>query len=218
MVNQSVQLPYPLPYGGINAIAGVKSRFGDKVEDDSNAFGEACLIVSMDALEEVATFLRNNSQCLFTCLMDICGADYLHREQRFDVVYHLLSIEHNMRIRLKVRADSEVILPSLVDIWASAGWFERECWDMYGIFFSGHPDLRRILTDYGFSGHPLRKDFPLTGYTEVRYDDELARVVYEPVSLDQEYRDFDFESPWEATARPIDTSNQSKDNNNKQAN
>ncbi len=188
-----------LPYGGMDTIANVIGRFGDKVQDDSDvARGEASLIVAVDALRDVMTYLRNNSQCLFSSLMDICGADYPQRAERFDIVYHLLSIEHNMRIRLKVRADAETIVPSLVDIWASAGWFERECWDMYGVFFAEHPDLRRILTDYGFSGHPLRKDFPLTGYTEVRYNDELARVVHEPVALNADYRDFDFESPWEA--------------------
>ncbi len=206
-----------LPYGGMDTIAAVIGRFGDKVQDDSDvARGEASIIVTIDSLRDVMTYLRNNSQCLFTSLMDICGADYPQRTERFDIVYHLLSVEHNMRIRLKLRADSETIIPSLVDIWPAAGWFERECWDMYGVFFSEHPDLRRILTDYGFSGHPLRKDFPLTGYTEVRYNDELARVVHEPVALDADYRDFDFESPWEAVGdlpvRPADKTANKTDN------
>ena len=206
-----------LPYGGMDTIAAIIGRFGDKVQDDSDsARGEASIIVTVDALRDVMTYLRNNSQCLFSSLMDICGADYPQRSERFDIVYHLLSVEHNMRIRLKLRADSETIVPSLVDIWPAAGWFERECWDMYGVFFSEHPDLRRILTDYGFSGHPLRKDFPLTGYTEVRYNDELARVVHEPVALGTDYRDFDFESPWEAVGdlpvRPTDGTANKTDN------
>jgi NADH-quinone oxidoreductase subunit C len=143
------------------------------------------------------TFLRDDPRCLFKLLMDVCGADYPERERRFDVVYHLLSVRHNTRIRVKVETDETTPVPSVTGVYSSAGWFERETWDMYGVFFADHPDLRRLLTDYGFEGHPLRKDFPLTGYVEVRYDDEQKRVVYEPVKLVQEFRTFDFQSPWE---------------------
>jgi len=137
--------------------------------------------------------------CLFEVLIDICGVDYPEREQRFDVVYHLLSPRLNQRIRLKCRTDETTAVPSVIEVFPGANWYEREAYDMYGILFSGHPDLRRILTDYGFQGYPLRKDFPLTGYVEVRYDDDQKRVVYEPVKLTQEFRSFDFESPWEGT-------------------
>ena len=142
-------------------------------------------------------FLRDNRNCQFKQLMDICGVDYPERDQRFDVVYNLLSLTHNSRIRVKIQTNEENHVPSISSVFSSAAWWEREAWDLYGIFFSEHPDLRRILTDYGFEGHPLRKDFPLTGYLEVRYDDEQKRVVYEPVKLTQEYRNFDFLSPWE---------------------
>lgn len=191
-----------LTYGGSDIVAGIVSRFAGKVVDDTTNLNEASIIVAVDALPDVAKFLRSNSQCLFSCLMDICGVDYPEREKRFNVVYHLLSIDHNIRLRMKVEADANTIVPSMTQHWIAAGWFERECWDMYGVMFSGHPDLRRILTDYGFEGYPLRKDFPLTGFTQVRYDDELRRVVHEPVSLDQEYRNFDFTSPWEAVSQP----------------
>ena len=134
---------------------------------------------------------------LFVNLTDICGVDYPSRDKRFEVVYHFLSPKQNMRIRVKLKADDETPVPSIVEVFPGAEWFEREIYDMYGVLFSGHPDLRRILTDYGFDGYPLRKDFPLTGYVEVRYDDEKKRVVYEPVRLNQEFRDFDFMSPWE---------------------
>jgi len=146
---------------------------------------------------KVLTFLRDDSQCQFRCLVDLCGTDYPEREQRFDVVYNLLSVQQNNRIRVKVATDEVTPVPSANGVFPSAGWFERETWDMYGVFFSDHPDLRRLLTDYGFEGHPLRKDFPLTGYVEVRYDDEQKRVVYEPVKLVQDFRSFDFLSPWE---------------------
>jgi len=135
--------------------------------------------------------------CRFTQLVDICGADYPSREKRFDVVYHLLSLHRNQRIRVKIQTDETTPVPSAVPVWPAANWFEREAFDMYGIQFSDHPDLRRILTDYGFSGYPLRKDFPLTGFVEVRYDDEQKKVVYEPVKLIQDFRKFDFMSPWE---------------------
>lgn len=146
---------------------------------------------------KVLTFLRDDSQCQFRCLVDLCGTDFPERELRFDVVYNLLSVQQNNRIRVKVATDEQTPVPSVAEIFPSANWFERETWDMYGVFFSDHPDLRRLLTDYGFEGHPLRKDFPLTGHVEVRYDDEQKRVVYEPVKLVQDFRSFDFLSPWE---------------------
>ncbi|WP_193180366.1 NADH-quinone oxidoreductase subunit C [Nisaea sediminum] len=148
-------------------------------------------------ISKVLTFLRDDSQCQFRILVDICGTDYPERELRFDVVYNLLSVQQNNRIRVKVATDEQTPVPSATAVFPSANWFERETWDMYGVFFSDHPDLRRLLTDYGFEGHPLRKDFPLTGHVEVRYDDEQKRVVYEPVKLVQDFRSFDFLSPWE---------------------
>ena len=163
----------------------------------SLAFGELTIALEAAAIVPFVTYLRDDPQCQFTILIDLCGVDYPTRARRFDVVYHFLSIAKNQRIRVKVEADDKVPVPSLVSVHACADWFEREAFDMYGILFSDHPDLRRILTDYGFSGYPLRKDFPLTGYVEVRYDDEQKRVVYEPVRLVQEFREFDFLSPWE---------------------
>jgi NADH-quinone oxidoreductase subunit C len=147
----------------------------------------------------ILRFLRDDERCLFWCLIDITAVDWPSRERRFDVVYHLLSPKHNVRVRVRIETDDATSLPSSVEIFPNADWYEREVFDLYGIIFSGHPDLRRILTDYGFEGHPLRKDFPLTGFVEVRYDDELKRVVYEPVRLTQEFRNFDFLSPWEGT-------------------
>ena len=162
-------------------------------------FGELTLHVEAANINHVLTFLRNDAECQFVCFIDICGADYPTREMRFDVVYHLLSPYKNTRIRVKLQADEETQVPSAISVFPAANWYERETFDLYGILFSGHPDLRRILTDYGFSGHPLRKDFPVTGYVEVRYDDEAKRVVYEPVKLVQEFRQFDYLSPWEGT-------------------
>jgi NADH-quinone oxidoreductase subunit C len=159
--------------------------------------GELTLTAEGGQIVRLMSFLRDDPRCLFKLLMDVCGADYPDRVRRFDVVYHLLSLRHNQRVRVKVETDETTPVPSVTGVYSSAGWFERETWDMYGIFFADHPDLRRILTDYGFEGHPLRKDFPLTGYVEVRYDDEQKRVVYEPVKLVQEFRTFDFLSPWE---------------------
>jgi NADH-quinone oxidoreductase subunit C len=161
------------------------------------ALGELTVVVPSDQIVAVLTALRDDKQCLFGQLIDICGVDYPERAKRFDVVYHLLSPRRNQRIRLKCEADADTPVPSVVEVFPAANWYEREAYDMYGILFSGHPDLRRILTDYGFQGFPLRKDFPLTGYVEVRYDDDQKRVVYEPVKLTQEFRSFDFESPWE---------------------
>ncbi len=163
------------------------------------AHGQPELVVRARAaaIVKVLTFLRDDANCLFKQLMDLCGVDYPEREQRFEVAYNLLSMKHNQRVRVLVSTDEDTPVPSVTGVYSTAGWFEREAWDMYGIYFSDHPDLRRLLTDYGFEGHPLRKDFPLTGYVEVRYDDEQKRVVYEPVKLAQEFRSFDFLSPWE---------------------
>jgi len=157
------------------------------------------LVVNIDraSIVRVLTFLRDDTNCRFRILIDMCGVDWPQREQRFDVVYNLLSLTHNQRIRIKLETDERQPVPSVAGLFSAAGWYEREAWDMYGIMFSGHPDLRRLLTDYGFEGHPLRKDFPLTGHVELRYDDEQKRVVYEPVKLTQEFRTFDFLSPWE---------------------
>lgn len=163
----------------------------------SVAYGELTLEARADQIVSVLRFLRDDSTCRFAQLIDLCGVDYPGRSKRFDVVYHLLSLSQNMRARVKVRTDEETPVPSVVDIYPAANWYEREAFDLFGIQFSGHPDLRRILTDYGFNGHPLRKDFPLTGYVEVRYDDAQKRVVYEPVRLQQEFRHWDFVSPWE---------------------
>jgi NADH-quinone oxidoreductase subunit C len=161
------------------------------------AFGELTLTVERDRVVEALTLLRDGQAFRFQQLVDLCGADYPERPQRFDVVYHLLSLTGNVRVRLKVRTDEETPVPTVTAVYPNADWYEREAFDMYGILFSGHPDLRRLLTDYGFAGHPLRKDFPMTGYTEVRWDEEQKRVVYEPVRLPQEFRRFDFLSPWE---------------------
>ena len=170
-----------------------------RVTDAVFAYGELTISVEPGDLIDVATFLRDDPRCQFISIIDVCGADYPSRIKRFDVVYHLLSPKQNVRIRLKVQADEETLVPSLTAVYPGADWFERETYDLYGVLFSGHPDLRRILTDYGFEGHPLRKDFPLTGFVEVRYDDEAKRVIYEPVELKQEFRNFDFLSPWEGT-------------------
>ncbi len=159
--------------------------------------GELTLTVQASSIVRVLTYLRDDTNCLFTMLVDVCGVDYPEREKRFEVVYHLLSVRQNQRIRVKLATDEATPVPSVYGVFRSALWFEREAWDLFGIFFSDHPDLRRILTDYGFDGHPLRKDFPQTGYVEVRYDDEQKRVVYEPVQLRQDWRSFDFLSPWE---------------------
>ena len=165
----------------------------------SLAGGELTLTTTRDALIETLTFLRDDKSCRFVSFIDLAGVDWPARAERFDVVYHLLSPTKNLRVRVKVTAGEDTPVPSATPVFPGADWYEREAWDLYGIVFSGHPDLRRILTDYGFVGHPLRKDFPTTGFVEVRYDDELKRVVYEPVKLRQEMRQFDFLSPWEGT-------------------
>lgn len=163
------------------------------------AFHELNVTVKAGDIVSIMRFLRDDPQCLFWNLIDITAVDWPGREQRFDVVYHLLSPIHNVRVRVKAPTSETTPVPSIIEVFAGADWFERETYDLYGIVFTGHPDMRRILTDYGFEGHPLRKDFPLTGFVEVRYDDELKRVVYEPVRLTQEFRNFDFLSPWEGT-------------------
>ncbi len=160
---------------------------------------ELVLNVPVKNIAQVLLFLRDDFRCQFKILTDICGADYLERAVRFEVVYNLLSIKYNNRVRVKINCTEDELVPTAVSVFSAANWYEREVWDMYGICFSGHPDLRRILTDYGFDGHPQRKDFPLTGYVELRYDEEKKRTVYEPVKLPQEYRSFDFVSPWEGT-------------------
>jgi NADH-quinone oxidoreductase subunit C len=175
----------------------IAAAHGPNITDARIALGELTLTVTQGGLIPLLTFLRDDAKCKFTTMLDICGADYPAREKRFDVVYHLLSMPLNQRIRVKVQVGEGEAVPSAVNVWPAANWFEREAFDLYGVQFTDHPDLRRILTDYGFSGHPLRKDFPLTGFVEVRYDDEQKRVVYEPVKLTQEFRKFDFMSPWE---------------------
>ncbi|QIR84588.1 NADH-quinone oxidoreductase subunit C [Paracoccus sp. AK26] len=177
----------------------IKLRRGDEILDTQIAFGELTVTTDLSSLLDLVEFLRSDSSCRFTTLIDMTAVDYPERAQRFDVVWHLLSMYQNHRVRLKVAIRDDEIVPSLVRIYPCANWFEREVFDMFGILFSGHPDLRRILTDYGFTGFPLRKDFPTTGYVELRYDESEKRVVYEPVRLTQEYRQFDFLSPWEGT-------------------
>jgi NADH-quinone oxidoreductase subunit C len=163
------------------------------------AFDELTVTAKVPDIVEVMRFLHDDPRCQFWSLIDITAVDWPNRERRFDVVYHLLSPRQNLRVRVKAETDETAPVPSIIDVYPGADWYEREVFDLYGIVFTGHPDLRRILTDYGFEGHPLRKDFPLTGFVEVRYDDELKRVVYEPVRLTQEFRNFDFLSPWEGT-------------------
>jgi NADH-quinone oxidoreductase subunit C len=163
------------------------------------SFDELTLSARREDIVEVARWLRDEPDWRFVSIIDIAGVDYPERMERFDVVYHFLSPTRNIRVRVKVTADDVTPVPSITEVFPGADWFEREAYDLYGVLFTGHPDLRRLLTDYGFDGHPLRKDFPLTGFVEVRYDDEVKRVVYEPVELKQEFRNFDFLSPWEGT-------------------
>ncbi len=177
----------------------VAAKLSGRATSATMAFGELTLTADAADIVTVVQFLKTDPECQFISIIDIAGADYPSREKRFDVVYHMLSPKKNMRIRVKVMADEDTMVPSITGVYPGADWFEREAYDLYGILFSGHPDLRRLLTDYGFEGHPLRKDFPLTGFVEVRYDDEVKRVVYEPVELKQEFRNFDFLSPWEGT-------------------
>ncbi len=186
----------------LEALADLGAHIGDILGADLisqavSPVGELEISVRRDAIVRALTQLRDDSSCRFSQMIDLCGVDYPERAERFDVVYHLLSLRQNHRVRVRVATDADHPVPSVAGVFSAAGWFEREAWDLYGIMFSGHPDLRRILTDYGFEGHPLRKDFPLSGYVEVRYDDERKAVVYEPVKLTQEFRSFDFLSPWE---------------------
>lgn len=175
----------------------IAAAFPEAVVETRLSLGELSVRVQRGAIVRVLKFLRDDTNCQFKCLMDICGVDFPERDERFEVVYNLLSLNHNLRVRVVLGTDEETPVPSVTSVFSSAGWWEREAWDLFGVYFSDHPDLRRILTDYGFEGHPLRKDFPLTGYVEMRYDDEQKRVVYEPVNLTQEFRSFDFMSPWE---------------------
>lgn len=178
-------------------------RLPHAIKSHTMTHDELTLIIERDHIEPVVRLLRDDSICRFETLIDICGVDYPERTERFEVVYHFLSMQLNQRIRVKLSTDEDLPVASIVDVFPAANWYEREAFDMYGIQFSGHPDLRRILTDYGFEGYPLRKDFPLTGHVEVRYDDLEKRVVYEPVQLTQEYRSFDFLSPWEGMTAQI---------------
>jgi len=175
----------------------LRAKLGDVIVSCDVAYGELNVVAQAPAIKTVLAFLRDDPECEFASLIDVTAVDYPTREKRFDVVYHLLSMTKNRRVRVKVATDEDGQVPSVVSIFPTANWFERETYDMYGVLFSDHPDLRRILTDYGFAGFPLRKDFPMTGYVEVRYDADQKRVVYEPVKLTQEFRSFDFLSPWE---------------------
>jgi NADH-quinone oxidoreductase subunit C len=175
----------------------VRGKLAQDVVSVDEKLGELTVVVSRPAIANVLKRLRDDPELRFTILIDLCGVDWPEREKRFDVVYHLLSLTKNQRIRVKVMTDEDTPVPSVTGVFSSAGWYEREAWDLYGIVFADNPDLRRLLTDYGFEGHPLRKDFPLTGFVEVRYDEEQKRVVYEKVKLTQDYRSFDFLSPWE---------------------
>ena len=167
------------------------------------AFNQLTVEVEADRIVDVATYLRDDPKLRFVNITDVTAVDYPHRDKRFDVVYHFLSPTLNTRIRLRLKADESTQVPSLIGVFPGVDWFERETYDLYGVIFTGHPDMRRILTDYGFEGHPLRKDFPTTGFVEVRYDDQEKRVIYEPVRLNQEFRKFDFLSPWEGADYPL---------------
>jgi len=182
-----------------NLSTHIAGKFGDKIAKAEIAYGELTVTVAADDIVDAVSFLRDDPACQFISFIDVSGADYPSRVKRFDVVYHLLSPRKNLRVRVRVMTDEDTPVPSITGVYPGADWFERETYDLYGVLFSGHPDLRRLLTDYGFDGHPLRKDFPLTGFVEVRYDDEAKRVIYEPVELKQEFRNFDFLSPWEGT-------------------
>jgi NADH-quinone oxidoreductase subunit C len=177
----------------------VTALLGDRVVEQQMAYGELTVRLHRETIVDAMRLLHDDEGTRFISIIDVCGADYPERDERFEVVYHLLSPTKNVRLRLKVRTDDEIPVPSITPVFPGADWYEREAYDFYGILFEGHPDLRRILTDYGFDGYPLRKDFPTTGYVEVRYDEERKRVVYEPVKLAQEFRQFDYLSPWEGT-------------------
>ena len=189
--------------GDVSNLTAIQERvvalLGDRIVKQSIANGELTVRVHRETILDAVRLLHDDADTRFISIVDVCGADYPERDERFEVVYHLLSPHKNARIRLKLRTDDEIPVPSITPVFPGADWYEREAYDFYGILFSGHPDLRRILTDYDFDGHPLRKDFPTTGYVEVRYDEERKRVVYEPVKLAQEFRRFDYLSPWEGT-------------------
>ncbi|MDZ5696927.1 NADH-quinone oxidoreductase subunit C [Chelativorans sp. M5D2P16] len=179
--------------------AYITEKLDAQIQDAMVAYGELTLFVEPGDIIDVLNFLKTDVQCQFFAFVDISGVDYPERDKRFEIVYHLLSPRQNQRIRVKVSTDEDTPVPSVVEVFPAADWYEREIYDLYGVLFSDHPDLRRILTDYGFEGHPLRKDFPLTGFVQVRYDGDARRVIYEPVELRQEFRNFDFLSPWEGT-------------------
>ncbi len=179
-----------------SALGGAALRF-------EVTFGQLSVYARAEDIVKVMVFLRDDPRCQFISLIDVTAVDWPSRQRRFDVVYHLLSPKRNQRVRVKVEADEATPVPSIIGVFPGADWFERETYDLYGVLFTGHPDMRRILTDYGFEGHPLRKDFPLTGFVEVRWDDEVKRVVYDPVRLAQEFRNFDFLSPWEGADYPL---------------
>jgi len=181
----------------------IKTALPEAVTDSSVAFEQLTLTIDVSKIVEIVRHLRDDPGLRFVSFIDVTAVDYPGREKRFDVVYHLLSPTLNARVRLRGEADETTQVPSIIEVFPGADWFEREAYDLYGVIFTGHPDMRRILTDYGFDGHPLRKDFPLTGFVEVRYDDQEKRVVYEPVRLNQEFRNFDFLSPWEGADYPV---------------
>ena len=189
----------------------IANKAGEHAASWEIVFDELMVVTSRKSLAQLMRLVRDDANCLFKVLVDVTAVDYPERKERFEVVYNLLSLSHNQRVRIKLPADEREPVPSMVKLFNSAGWFEREIWDMFGIFFADHPDLRRMLTDYGFEGHPLRKDFPLTGYVEVRYDDEQKRVVYEPVKLTQDFRSFDFMSPWEGAKYILPGDEKAKD-------
>jgi len=191
----------------------ITDSIGGNVMAKEIELDELAITVKTGAIIDVLKFLRDDVNCQFKQLVDVCGVDYPEQEERFCIVYNLLSLTHNSRIRIKVWTDEDTPVPSSTALFSSANWWEREVWDLYGVYFSDHPDLRRILTDYGFEGHPLRKDFPLTGYVELRYDDEQKRVVYEPVKMTQEFRTFDFLSPWEGVQRVLPGDEKAEENN-----
>ena len=181
----------------------IKAALPGSVTGAAVAFDQLTLSIDAARVVKVVRHLRDNSALRFVSFIDVTAVDYPGREKRFDVVYHLLSPTLNERVRLRAEASETTQVPSIIEVFPGADWFERECYDLYGVIFTGHPDMRRLLTDYGFDGHPLRKDFPLTGFVEVRYDDQEKRVVYEPVRLNQEFRKFDFLSPWEGADYPL---------------
>jgi NADH-quinone oxidoreductase subunit C len=195
--------------------ATIAEALAPSVTGHSVAFGELTLHANPADIVKVVTFLRDDPRFRFVCIIDVTAVDWPAREKRFDVVWHFLSPTKNMRIRIKAEVDEKTSVPSIISVFPGSDWFERETYDLYGVVFTGHPDMRRLLTDYGFEGHPLRKDFPLTGFVEVRWDDEQKRVVYDPVRLAQEFRNFDFLSPWEGTDYALPGDEKAKGQGNK---